>query len=279
MIKLGAHISIAKSLDLAVDRAQNLACDYLQIFPCSPLSWRPFSYPDNIIGKFNHKISKSNINSVFIHGIYLVNLGSNNQELINNSIQSLSDSLSLQAKISARGVVIHPGSAVNNNKDDSVESIVAIAKKMLAKNIVYKIIFESSAGAGETIGSSLEDLAIIDKAINLPNQTSFCLDTCHMYSSGIDITDITNFERKINSTIGFNRIDAIHLNDSESKFNSKRDRHADIGKGEIGIDNLKKMIGLQGLTNIPLILETPILKDINQDKPSGEIINIKKSLS
>ena len=279
MIKLGAHISIAKSFDLSVDRAKNLSCDYLQIFPCSPRSWKPFNYSDDLINKFNSKLKKSSINSVFIHGIYLINLGSKDQKLIGNSIQSLSDSLHLQAKINAKGVIIHPGSAVNNKKDDSIKSIVAISKKLLSKNNKYKFIFESSAGAGETIGSSLKDLQIIYRSINLPAQTGFCLDSCHMFASGIDITDINKFESEIISTIGFNKIDVIHLNDSQYDFNSNKDRHADIGEGKIGLDNLKKFVNYKKIARIPIILETPFLKDIDQDKPSNAILDIKKMLS
>lgn len=279
MIKLGAHVSIAKSLDLSVDRATNLSCDYMQIFPCSPRSWQPFDYPVEVISKFRDKLAKSKVESVFIHGIYLINLGSNNQDLIEKSIRSLSDSLNLQAKIRAEGVILHPGSAVNSNRDDSIKGIAAIARKLLSKNNNQRIIFESSAGAGETIGSSLEDLATIDRRIGLPTQTAFCLDTCHMFASGIDIVSESKFERQIASTIGFNRIAAIHLNDSETKFNSKRDRHADIGKGEIGLNNLKNFINNKNISGVPIILETPFLKDIDQDKPSTSINEIKKLLS
>lgn len=279
MIKLGAHVSIAKSLDLSVDRATNLSCDYMQIFPCSPRSWQPFDYAPEIINKFNNKLAKSKVESVFIHGIYLINLGSNKTDLIEKSTQSLSDSLNLQTKIHAEGVILHPGSAVNSSREDSIKGLATIIKKLLARNTNYRIIFESSAGAGETIGSSLEDLATIDKLIGLPAQSAFCLDTCHMFASGIDITDESKFNQQIESTIGFAKIAAIHLNDSETKYNSKRDRHADIGKGEIGLSNLKNFIGWKNLSGIPVILETPFLKDINQDQPNNSIIKVKKSLS
>lgn len=278
MIKLGAHLSIAKSLDLSVDRAINLKCDYLQIFPCSPRSWKPFKYSEDVINKFKLKYKKSSLISVFIHGIYLINLGSNNQSLINNSIQSLTDSLYLQTQINAQGVIIHPGSSVNNKKTDSINNIVAISKKILSKNNKYKIIFESSAGAGDTIGSSFDDLQIINKLIDKSVQTGFCLDTCHMFASGIDITNLKAFENQINSTIGFDKVEVIHLNDSQGEFNNKKDRHDDIGKGEIGIDNLRKFVANKNINKIPLIVETPFLKNIDQDKPSEELIKIKKLL-
>lgn len=280
-MNLGAHVSIAKSLDLAVDRASNLDADSIQIFPSSPRQWLAPDYSEQIVDKFIEKRKKLGLKNVFIHAIYLVNLASPNAAVRNKSILSLEKAVELQVKLRADGVVLHPGSRQNSDKQSGIASIAGAISKILEENPDGKVFFEFNAGGGNAIGSSFQELHNLIKMVGLPRQTGICLDTCHLFVDGyrFDQKNLAELISSLQLFIELPNLKLIHLNDSRFGYNSHRDIHADLGKGKIGWQPLVDFVNHPKINNLPIILETPALKRIDQDSKNEYLRTIKDKIA
>ena len=259
-MKIGAHISTAKPFSDAISRAQSVGCECMQIFTNPPQRWTPSVIEDSEIYQFNIKNQKANIFPIIIHGIYLINLASDNSFYYEASIKSLIDDMTKADKIGAIGVNFHVGSTKGKEFTEVLPKIVAAIKIILNKSPQTPyLILENSAGAGNIIGATLEQLAVIIKEVN-SDRIKVLLDTAHAFESGYDLKtedDLDNFISIIDQTIGLSRLVGFHFNDSKTEYNSKRDRHADIGHGLIGLDIFEKIINHHTLTDLFGILETP----------------------
>lgn len=271
-MNLGAHVSIAKSFDLAIDRACALGCDSMQIFPGPPQSWSVPNYSSEQLNRFIEKKGKYGIQNVYIHAIYLLNLGSDDINIWHKSYNSLKQAVELQIKIQADGVIFHPGSYKNTTREKGLSNISRGVNKLLGEYPEAKIVFESSAGAGNTIGKDINDLEKL--FINTRHKCRICLDTCHLFASGVDVGSkpaLNKFIDIFDSRIGINNIEVIHLNDSIKELGSSRDLHANIGAGEIGLNGITRVVKCDELKSLPFILETPDLKDL------AKILNVKNN--
>jgi len=258
-INLGAHVSIAESLDLAIDRGVALGCDSIQIFPGPPRAWLSPKYPDNQIKKFKEKRKKYKIKNVFIHAIYLVNLASNNKFIHERSYQSMLHAAKLQVQIGADGVIFHPGSFVGSSYQAGISAIARSIDKLLSEVSNAFIVLENSTGAGSKIGKSPQELLDINNLVAKKNKVGYCLDTCHLFASGFDFSNNENIN-KIIKLLTPAKIKAIHLNGSLGSYKSNIDNHSDIGTGELKTSWLKKIVSHPALADKPFILETPSLK-------------------
>jgi apurinic endonuclease APN1 len=259
-MKIGAHVSTRKPFSDAVTRANEIGCECMQIFANPPQRWNPVLIADSEIEKFVELNNKYNIKPVIIHGIYLVNLASENPYYYEASIKSLIDDMQKAEKIGAMGVNFHVGSTKGNEFASVLKKIVEAINEILKNSPEGPyLILENSAGAGNIIGDTLEELAQIIKAVN-SSRIKVLIDTAHAFASGYDLRtekDLDIFIEKFEKEIGLDRLIGFHFNDSKTAINSKRDRHADIGHGEIGKEVFGVILNHPKLEDLFGILETP----------------------
>lgn len=262
---IGAHVSSAGGLDKAVERAEALGCESMQIFNQSPRMWRPSHYGQDEYTAFRERIARSSVRSVVIHAVYLINCASRDREIRKKSIAALTQALRAGAGIGAAGVVLHPGSTGGENLSESMERLAKALVRSLAASEECPVLLENTAGAGGTIGRNFDELARLVELLakvdgELSDRVGVCLDSCHLFASGIDITTVDAMAKTIDSfdeSVGLERLKCLHLNDSKAPFGSNRDRHENLGDGEIGHKGLVAFLSDSRLSGLPVILEVP----------------------
>lgn len=270
---LGAHVSASGNLSSAITKAKELDISAIQIFISPPQNWNDSKYtPDNFI-EFGKNCAQHNIDHIFLHAIYLINLASSNPDFINKSIHSLISYLNASSLIRADGVIFHIGSSKDTLYSIAMPSVIKNIKTILDNSdSKSSLIIETTAGQGSCIGSNFSQIADIINEVNSP-RLFVCLDTVHTFSSGYDWinTEPSKIFNEFDKTIGLNKLKAIHLNDSKTDFNSHKDRHENIGQGKIGDTAISKIIKLPKIQQIPFILEVP-----GYDDKGVDIKNIQK---
>ncbi|MEX1061749.1 MAG: deoxyribonuclease IV [Patescibacteria group bacterium] len=274
-LKVGAHVSIAKSLDLAIDRASKIGADCIQIFGSAPQSWQPFIFPLEQVDLFLNKKEEQGIGSVFLHAIYLINLASDNPYILGSSIGSLEQYLKFGKVIGAEGVIFHVGSHKGRGFPAVAEQVVeALRQILLRTDGAGKLILENSAGAGGVIGAKFLELGKIIKSVNSP-RVAVCLDTAHAFESGYDFKTKDGLNKSLKEfdlQVGLEKLICIHANDSKTPLGSNRDRHANIGEGEIGLAGFKNIVNHSDLKELPFIIETPGFDGEGPDRQNIEIL-------
>jgi deoxyribonuclease-4 len=257
---IGAHVSTAGGLHNAVARGTELGCRAIQVFNQSPRMWRPTAYGDDDFAAFNDALAASRIEAVVIHAVYLLNCASEERELRAKSLASLTHSLRVGAAIGARGVVLHPGSA----KTGSPRAAIARAGKTIARALADSegcaLHLENTAGTGGTLGRSVDELAALLEAAGGDARLGVCLDSCHLLASGYDIRTRAGVDAllaEVSAKIGTERLGSLHLNDSQAPLGSNRDRHANVGAGELGERGCAAFLGTPAFADLPCVLETP----------------------
>jgi len=259
-MRLGAHISSAKPFSDSITRASEIGCECMQIFANPPQRWNPVAVPDDQIKRYLELNKEAKIYPVIIHSIYLVNFASENSFFYEQSIKSLIDDMKKSYLLGALGANTHLGSTKGGDFKTLLPKITEAIKRILVETPKEtNFIIENAAGAGNIIGDTLEEIAEIKDSIN-SNRVKVLIDTAHAFESGYDFQTphmCEVFIGKIEKLIGLDSLVGFHLNDSKTALNSKRDRHADIGKGEIGLDTFKLLINHPKFQDKFGILETP----------------------
>ena len=269
----GAHVSSAGGFVNAAKNGAELGATAVQIHPSPPQRWNTNPYPDGYEDEFLKALESSGIQKVFFHGVYLINLASPDDKLRANSIRSLVHYLQLMEKIRGEGVIFHIGSL----KDEPSEQ-VGYERAAECVNRIFdtapgsaRLLLEISAGGGKIIGDKLEELAEVYQLIDAKDRVGFALDTQHLWASGYDLRNgLEAFMNEAEKILTFKKIWAVHINDSMTALGSRRDRHANIGEGEIGEEALRAFVNHEKLRKIPLILETPALKSMDTAKAEVE---------
>jgi deoxyribonuclease IV len=266
-MKIGAHLSVNGGIDQAACKAAENKLNCLQIFTASPRDWKNGKISIQTIGRFKSITQKAKISSLFIHAKYLTNPGSDNQEIADKSIGSLIYEMNIAAKIKVHGVVFHP-------KLTHFEILIGNINKILAKTPkISTLILENSAQM------SLKELGEVFKKIKSP-RLKFCLDTAHIFENGMNLNRVNGLQimlETIKNEIGMEKLTVIHLNNSKTKLGSLHDFHADIAKGKIKNRFFTDLVNNSEIKKIPLILETPSLKEKNWQK-TQENIDFLRSL-
>lgn len=275
MRRLGVHTSIAGGIELSLKRAKELGCSTVQIFTHNPRQWIIKEIPSDSIFRFKKFREDFDINPVFVHTSYLINLSSQNIEIVKKSIELLIKELDIADMIDADYAILHTGSASQVPEEIGRQrAIEALRQISIQKQWRTKLLLENTAGERGDISSEIKDLAeIIDKTNN-PLIGGVCIDTCHAFAAGYDIRDKKgqfSLIEEIELYIGLNNLKLIHLNDSKRGYNTRVDRHEHIGIGRIGLKGLKGFINHPLLKDIPLILETPKKSD-EDDKRNLAIV-------
>ena len=265
--RLGVHTSIAGGIYLALERARELGCSTMQIFSHNPRQWFTGEIPQDSIAKFKQLRKEYDINPVFIHGSYLINLAALDKSLLEKSSRLLAKELDLADSLGADYVVLHTGSASQDKEDNARgRAIQALERISKGKKWKAKLLLENTAGEKGDISSRIIDLAYIMDGVNKGPVGGLCIDTCHAFAAGYNLSDkdgLAEFVQEVETHAGIDAVKVIHLNDSKKDYNSKVDRHEHIGEGRIGKEGLKRFLNHPALKSIPLILETP--KKSNQD--------------
>lgn len=275
-MRFGAHVSAAGGISKAIDRGQAIGCESLQLFTHNPRTWNPIKHRDEEIAAFREKAAATGIGPLVSHGLYLINLGAPDIEqptgprgkpttktrnFYRASQESLRQHLEIGERLGLSGIVLHVGSSRGSTLEESIERIgTAIAAAFEDQPGDCAVYLENTAGAGDTIGRTIEQLRDVFTAVGHPDRLGFCLDTQHLFASGYPIHEADGIDRLLDDfdrLVGIDRLKCFHLNDSLTALGSNRDRHANIGEGEIGEDGFRRILGHPAIQGLPAILEVP----------------------
>ena len=257
---IGAHVSPAGGLQKAVGRGVERGCRAIQIFNQSPRMWRPTAYRDEDFQAFREAMAASPVDAVLIHAVYLLNCASDDPEIRAKSLTSLTHSLRVGRAIGARGVILHPGSAKTGNVQAAIARAGETIREALQESEECPVHLENTAGAGGTLGRSIDELAALIEASGAGGRLGLCLDSCHLFASGYDIRSASGMDglmEEVSDKVGLERLGSLHLNDSQVPLGSNRDRHANIGAGELGEHGCACFLSVPAFSDLPCILETP----------------------
>ncbi|KKU63654.1 MAG: putative endonuclease 4 [Candidatus Amesbacteria bacterium GW2011_GWA1_47_16] len=270
---LGGNVSIAGGFDKCIDRIVTIGGNCLMTFASSPRSLETREISGGEIVKYLEKKAKHGIGPHFLHGAYLVNLASESKTNLTASLDSLIFYQRFAGQINSVGTIIHIGSHKGRGFADVVDQIVVAINYILDSSPKgIRLILENAAGQAGTESDDLKELSQIISRVGDRSKIGVCLDTQHAFASGYLLDQILD---KFDRAIGLKHLTLIHLNDSKSEFNSRHDRHENLGEGKIGLENLKNFAKDPRLQNIPFITEVP---GENNSGPRKQDIDLLKSL-
>ncbi|HWB21497.1 MAG TPA: deoxyribonuclease IV [Gaiellaceae bacterium] len=237
-MQFGGHVSSAGGIDTAIDRVEAIGGDCVQVFTQSPRMWRPTNHKPESIERFKSRRAEAGIGGVVCHALYLCNLAAPDDEIYEKSIVALGATVDAAVSIEADAVIFHVGSHLGAGFEAGLERVVPALEQILPRCVgpTY-LLMENSAGTGGTIGRSLEELVALMNGLDKHPRLGICLDSCHLYASGYDVTKpevVDQLVAQIDGEMGIDRLRALHINDSAMPFASNRDRHANILEGELG---------------------------------------------
>jgi deoxyribonuclease-4 len=257
---IGAHVSTGGGLSNAIERAQERTCDAIQIFNQSPRMWRPTRYSDDDFAEFREAMKNSRVELVAIHMIYLINPAAKDREMQKKSLESLTHALRVGDGIGALGVVVHPGALKDDTRTNARKRAIRLIKEALARSERCPILYENTAGSPQLLGLDFDETAeLIDKTGG-PKRLGLCIDSCHLHATGYDVRTkegMKDLVDEIDAKVGLDQLKLLHVNDSRDDRGSNRDRHAPIGKGEIGRTGFRAFLGERRLQGVPAVLEGP----------------------
>ena len=256
----GAHVSSAGGIYEAVGRATELGCRSLQVFPQSPRVWKPAVHPEESLARFRELASEAGGMVAVCHAPYLINLAGTDELTVERSEAVLAQALRTGRGLGALAVIVHLGSHLGSGFEAGLERADPVLRRVLelAGDGTW-LLLENTAGAGGTMGRTIAELATVIDRCGAHPWLGVCLDTAHLYASGIDVGDVAAVEEmldELDATIGLGRLKALHINDSQLELGSNRDRHANIGEGLIG-ERMSAFLGRPRLQELPAVLETP----------------------
>lgn len=257
---LGGHVSTSGGIHTAIDRIEAIGGDSVQIFTQSPRAWRPTAHPEENLARFRERRAEAGIGPVLAHAVYLINLASPDDELHEKSVAALVETVRVACAIEADGVVFHVGSHLGAGFEAGMERAApAIERALEHCSETTWLLLENCAGTGGTIGRSIDELAALSDRLGRHERLGLCLDSCHLWASGVDVTDPAVLDAtldEIDVRIGLDRLRALHVNDSRDGLGANRDRHANIGEGLIG-EELRVFLGNPRLQGLPAVMEVP----------------------
>ena len=257
---IGAHVSPAGGPANAVARGVERGCDAIQIFNQNPRAWKPTVYSDEQVADFRAAMASSRVDALLIHAVYLLNAATTDKEMRAKTRASLLASLRAGDALGAHAVVLHPGSALAGKVAPAIKRAGKVITQALAESETCPLHLENTAGTGGTLGRSFQELAdLIDAAGGSP-RLGLCLDSCHLFASGYDIRteeSLTQVLDECADIVGLDRLGSLHLNDSQTPLGSNRDRHADVGEGELGRRGCAVFLSEPRFADLPCVLETP----------------------
>jgi deoxyribonuclease-4 len=259
-VQIGAHVSSSGGIHTAIDRIEAMGGDSVQIFTQSPRTWRPTNHDPKNFERFKERRAEVGIGGVVCHALYLINLASPQDDVYAKSGAALQNTVDVACGIEADAVVFHVGSHLGSGFDAGVERVVPALREALKRcSETTWLLMENSAGTGDTIGRSVDELATLFDALDRHERLGICLDCCHLFASGYDVTNRKELDRllaEVDERIGLDRLRVLHVNDSATPLGSNRDRHANISDGLLGED-MGVFMSHPKLQRLPALLEVP----------------------
>jgi deoxyribonuclease-4 len=283
---LGAHVSSSGGIENAVKAAKKYNINSIQMMPTAPMRWATEEIKQEDIEKFVEELKDSGLQKILIHGIYLTNLAREDKRLSHLGKEGLRIYLDFAERVAELiekknlkteilGICFHPGSRKELPHKESIERIGEGMNWVLEKvKGNQKLLIETTAGTGNNLGRNFTELKEMREKVKDKSRVGFVIDTQHMYAAGYDIVnDLDGVIEEMDKELGLENIKAIHINDSKMELGSNKDRHANLGEGEIGEKAMKEILNRKEFKEIPFILETPALKKgIDME---GEIESLK----
>ena len=286
MILLGAHMSIAGGVDKAIERGNQLSCTAIQLFTKNASQWKGKIFEEEEIARFLSLGKKSNISKIFAHDSYLINLASGSPALRTKSINAFVNEMERCRILSIPYIIMHPGAHLGIGEDEGIKNIVNSLNIIFRKTDAWSvdpvrkkaspelsngvdIALETTAGQGTGIGYRFEHLSRIINGVKENERIKVCLDTCHIFAAGYDISTAEGYDTMIKEfgrIVGIDRLVCFHVNDCKKGLGSRVDRHEHIGKGMLGQLPFRLLMNDKRFADIPKIIETPKDKDMKNDR-------------
>jgi deoxyribonuclease-4 len=262
---LGSHLSIAGGPHKALQRAAEYGFATVAIFVRNQRRWRAPRLGQEAVASFRRARRRLGIRPVVAHGSYLINLAGS-APVRRRSITAVAKELDRCGRLGVEFYVLHPGSPGRAGRERGIARVADALSDAIARSRRrrVKVLLETTAGAGQTLGGSFEDLAEILARLDRPGRFGICLDTCHVFAAGYDLRAPRAYREtmdRLEAVVGLDRLKCVHLNDSACPLGSRRDRHAHVGKGEIGLAGFSNVVNDARLGEVPMILETPKGRD------------------
>ncbi|MEK7149252.1 MAG: deoxyribonuclease IV [Patescibacteria group bacterium] len=275
--RIGGHVGVAGGLKNGIARAVEIGANTIQIFGSSPRQWSVPGHSKKNIEEFQIEAKKHGIFPIYLHASYLVNLASPDPVMRKKSEASLKSQLQLTNDIGADGLIFHIGSGKEMPRADAIKVVVeALSRVIKSVKGPADLIIENSAGGGQKVGSSIEEIGNVIKKVGHP-KIKVCFDTAHAFEAGIieEYTpgNIKKLLKDFEKYIGLSRLVALHVNDSKTAFNSHHDRHENLGEGYLGISAFKNLMKEPSLAKVAWILEVPGFDGEGPDRKNIKILH------
>jgi deoxyribonuclease IV len=257
---IGAHVSTGGGLPTAIERGKERGCESIQIFHQSPRMWRPTKYGEADFAAFREAMDASPVEAVIIHAVYLINCATKDKELRKKSLNSLTHALRIGDGIGAKGVVLHPGSQKTDPLKPSLKRASKVIAAALKETDSCPLLIEQTAGHKGLLARDFDQTAELIELAGGGPRLGLCLDSCHLFVQGYDITDEAHLGAVLDEAdakVGIDRLGAVHVNDAAVPLGACLDRHANIGKGEMGKRGLSAFLSEPRFEGLPATLETP----------------------
>ncbi len=274
-MRCGAHVKTAGGPLTAFQRAIDIGAETMQIFLTPPQQWRSSKVEPAIADEFKARLADSPITPVFVHGVYLINLAASDPSMLLRSTSNLKSAMYTCGQLNIKGVIFHVGSHKGTGLDAVFDQICAACTEVLDNSPEeVLLVLENSAGAGGNIGSKWADLGRIIRQVG-SDRVRVCIDTQHSYAAGYDLSSAEGLDlamQEFQREVGWDRIAAVHANDSKSALGSGLDRHQNIGQGEIGRDGIRRILAHPAFADVPFLLEVPGMDGGGPDKANLDIL-------
>jgi deoxyribonuclease-4 len=259
---LGAHMSIQGGIHRAVERGADLGCTALQVFTRNNVQWHTKPLTDESVQRFREAWDASDIGPVVAHANYLINLAATDERFRRLSFEGLVTELRNAATLAIPWVILHPGNHMGQGEEAGLRQVAELANRALEEtaDCPAGLLLETTAGQGTCLGHTFEQLAWLLDTIEPDERLGVCFDTCHVFAAGYDLRTESAYRstlRKLDRTVGLDRVRAFHLNDARRECGSRVDRHAHIGRGAIGLHAFGRILRSRRFAHVPKLLETP----------------------
>jgi deoxyribonuclease-4 len=274
-VRLGAHVSLAGSLAAGLERAVALGCECAQIFVGNPRQWRAVLPPADQQALFRQGLAEHDIHPVVAHAAYVVNLASPRSALRRASVTSLVQAMRAVTALGGMGVVTHVGSAAGGGREEALERVARSVREVLSRAPEVRLLLENSAGTA--LGADFGELRAVLDGVEWDARVGVCLDTAHLFGAGFDVRTSGGVRRVLHDFdrgISLDRLWVLHLNDSKTPLGSRRDRHENIGRGEIGPAGFRALLRTRALGHVAGILEVPGFDGRGPDRENLEILRV-----
>ncbi len=278
---IGAHVKSSGGVWNAIDNGVRIGCEAVQFFAGSPRTWAPTLYKDEDAAKFREARAASPIRFAVIHTIFLINLASAKEDFYEKSVTSLLGAVAAADQLGAEAIVTHVGSHQGAGFDVGLARVQAALRRALSESegSPVRILLENTAGAGGTMGVDFDELGAMIRAADEHPRLGLCLDTAHVFEAGFDVRTAAGLDEaltRLDAACGLERLVMLHLNDSKTPFGSNRDRHENIGDGEIGSDGFRAIVNHPAFAAVPGILEVP---GFDGEGPDARNVQILRELT